>query len=172
MAEYQRLPTNEPPVAEVAVDGVTIAGNGTYINPLRVVVGGRAMLTATLANGEGVTLFAGQPVTTIGGMARLANASPGFASLATVSGIVIVTAGATLPVSFATTGALSLEPDMWDLVTGDSGGLIPDATYYLDASAGRLTTTPPTMLGASLVEVGRAFSSRVMAIATLIPLLL
>lgn len=174
MAEFQNQPTGHPPlnVAEVASDGVTIAGNGTRADPLRTISGGRAMLTATLPNGSGVRLLPGQPVTTIMGMARLASAAPGSASLATVSGIVIIAADPTLPVSFATTGALSLEPEVWDAVTGDVGGLIPDATYYLDTTAGRLTTTPPVMLGASLVEVGRAFSVSVMAIATLIPVLL
>lgn len=174
MAEFQNQPTGTAPVnvATVACDGVTVAGNGTRADPLRAIAAGRAMLTATLPNGSGVTLKPGQPVTTISGMARLASAAPGSAGLATVSGIVIVAADPTLPVSFATTGALTLAPELWDAVTGDVGGLIPDATYYLDAIAGRLTTTPPVMLGASLVEIGRAFSSTVMAIATLIPVLL
>lgn len=42
-------------------------------------------------------------------------------------------------------GPLTLTTAQWDARTGGSGGLTPNAVYYLSAAtAGQLTTTPPT----------------------------
>jgi hypothetical protein len=48
----------------------------------------------------------------------------------------------------------------WDAVTGDSGGLVVDDLYYLDAAApGMLTSTAPTTTTEFVVPVGIALSA-------------
>lgn len=159
------------PEPSVYTDGTTIAGNGTAGDRLRALGGGHAMLTVQLANGEATTVLPGQAVTTIAGMARLASAALGGTAFATVTGLVVSGAGPTLPITIALVGGLALSTAQWDAVTGQVGGLTPDAAYYLD-TGGMLTTTPPTIPGASVVELGRALSPMVMSLAPLIPVLL
>lgn len=56
-------------------------------------------------------------------------------------------------------GHMTLTTSGWDAVTGDTGGLTPDAVYFLDAAtAGKLTTTLPASPNA-IVRVGLALSS-------------
>lgn len=41
-------------------------------------------------------------------------------------------------------GNLSLgDPAFWDIVTGDTGGLVTGSVYYLGSTAGKITKTPP-----------------------------
>lgn len=62
-------------------------------------------------------------------------------------------------------GPLTATTGQWDAITGDVGGLVFDAYYYLDpAAAGKLTQTAPTTVGQFVVQVGRAFSSTDMMI--------
>jgi len=70
------------------------------------------------------------------------------------------------------TGSLELLPEQWDVVTGDTGGLIPSADYYLDAILGRITTTPQTLPGRSVVNIGHAVYPELMIIAISRPILL
>jgi len=57
-------------------------------------------------------------------------------------------------------GILSATTAQWDAVTGDTGGLVFNAKYYLDpATAGKLTQTAPTTTGQYVREVGRALST-------------
>jgi hypothetical protein len=54
---------------------------------------------------------------------------------------------------------LTLTTTQWDAVTGQTGGLTP-GKYYLDpATAGKMTTTPPSTVGQLVVELGRAMST-------------
>jgi len=53
--------------------------------------------------------------------------------------------GAPGQVRYQYAGPLTLTTAQWDNITGQSGGLTPHATYYISAAtAGRLTTTPPS----------------------------
>jgi len=57
-------------------------------------------------------------------------------------------------------GVLTATTTQWDAVTGQTGGLTFNTIYYLDpATAGKLTTTPPTTVGQFVVPIGRAFST-------------
>lgn len=59
-----------------------------------------------------------------------------------------------------TDGRLTLTAGEWDAVTGQSGGLTPGAKYYLSAAtAGMLTTTPPSADGEVLAPLGLAKST-------------
>lgn len=57
-------------------------------------------------------------------------------------------------------GVLSLTTAEWDAVFGTTGGLTPDATYYLSAAtAGLGSTTVPTTVGQLVVILGIALST-------------
>lgn len=48
----------------------------------------------------------------------------------------------------------------WDAVTGQTGGLTPNAIYYLSpTTAGAITSTPPSTAGQYVVQVGIALST-------------
>jgi len=65
----------------------------------------------------------------------------------------------------AVSGIFSATTGEWDAVTGGSGGLTPNAIYYVsDATAGLLTTTPPSASGSYVVSVGIAISTTTMRI--------
>lgn len=71
----------------------------------------------------------------------------------------------------ATAGGLQLTTAQWDAITGGSGGLVPGLLYFLSpASAGKITTTPPTTPGQLVVVVGRALSPTVMLVAIQTPI--
>lgn len=74
----------------------------------------------------------------------------------------------------ATAGPLTLLTNQWDaIVTGESGGLTPGATYYLsDATPGFLTTTAPSTPGHYSVEVGQALTSVTMLVSPKTPIFL
>ena len=58
-----------------------------------------------------------------------------------------------------TDGNLIATTGEWDAVTGETGGLTPNATYFLSAAtAGMLTQTAPTVDGNFVVRVGTALS--------------
>lgn len=57
-------------------------------------------------------------------------------------------------------GILTATTTQWDAVTGQSGGLTPNANYFLDPSApGKLTTVAPTTAGQFVVRIGYALST-------------
>ncbi len=56
-------------------------------------------------------------------------------------------------------GVLHLTTAQWDAVTGDSGGLTPNAQYFLSASPeGRLTKIAPSAGGTFAIQVGVGLS--------------
>lgn len=63
-----------------------------------------------------------------------------------------------------TSGVITATTGQWDAVTGQTGGLTPDAYYYLSGSqAGALTPTAPTT--GWLVRVGKALSTTKMLVS-------
>lgn len=71
-------------------------------------------------------------------------------------------------------GPLTLLATQWDaVVAGESGGLTPDATYYLsDTVLGGLTTVAPSTPGHFAVEVGLALSPTTMLVNPKTPIFL
>lgn len=125
----------------------------------------------TAPNGESSTIVAGTPIAIVSSFAMRGLASSQV--LALITGIAIVDAGPTLPLSILTQGPLTMSESAWDEITGSIGGLVPDAVYYLDGTPpGRLTTTPPSASGASITEVGQAVSSTTMIVSPSRPVLL
>jgi hypothetical protein len=57
-------------------------------------------------------------------------------------------------------GTMVLTTGQWDaVVTGGSGGLIPFTEYFLDVTAGKITTTEPTTGGSHVIRMGIAMST-------------
>lgn len=89
---------------------------------------------------------------------------------AAVIGLALSNAATATSVNYATDGYI--DQDDWSAVTG-SPTLAPGALYFLSATtAGQLTTTAPTLPGQVVIEVGRAVSSKRLAIEIQPPILL
>jgi len=71
-------------------------------------------------------------------------------------------------VEYALLTFLLLATSVWDSVTGQVGGLTPGASYYVGASAGTLTTTPPAG-GNQVTRVGVAKSTTAMLVSPTMP---
>lgn len=60
-------------------------------------------------------------------------------------------------------GILPATIAQWNVVTGQSGGLVPGSVYYLsDVTAGRITTTPPSEAGRFCTKIGQAITATLM----------
>lgn len=63
-------------------------------------------------------------------------------------------------------GTVAQGADIWDNLTGDSGGLTPGARYYVSSAvAGGLTKTKPAGGGTFVFQVGIALSANVLELA-------
>lgn len=118
--------------------------------------------TVTLNNGEASAIAKCRAVVVWSAdTAKLA--SKASTGLARVGGLVLVGAGATLPMTVQTSDKFAATAAEWDAVTGDTGtgdtgGLIAGSRYFL-GTAGGLTTTPTTTAGDSLCLVGEALNT-------------
>lgn len=64
-----------------------------------------------------------------------------------------------------TNGVLAATTGQWDAVAGTAGGLTRDVIYYLSgATAGLLTSVPPSTVGQFVIRVGIAISTTEMLI--------
>lgn len=63
--------------------------------------------------------------------------------------------------TFQVDGVLTLTTTQWDIVTEETGGLIPGAVYFLSESvtSGRISRTPPVITGNYIVRIGIAVNS-------------
>lgn len=161
-------------LAQVSADQVTILGNGTAENPLRLGAGGVTFVAdgqqgghfGKVQVGETVVVTAAPPTV---GIASLRAASSGVSGgpsseLAQAVGIVVVDGpGDASVVQFS--GLVTLPAAIWDSVTGGSGGLTPGATYYLSNIVGQLTTTAPTSSGSFVVQVGDALDATTLVLS-------
>lgn len=147
------LPTGAAPVVAPPVTGA----------------GGSVQVQLTAA----ATAAAGAPVYISGnGIFSLAEANA--SGTAGVLGLAS-TAFAASQVGYVTAlGPLTLLTTQWDaVVTGESGGLTPNAYYYLsDTSPGMLTTTAPSTPGHFSTLVGRAMSTTTMLVIQQPPIFL
>jgi hypothetical protein len=72
-----------------------------------------------------------------------------------------------------TGGVLVATTTQWDAVAGTTGGLAFNTEYFLDpATAGKITSTPPTTVGQCLVLVGIALSTTELELQIAQPILL
>lgn len=72
-----------------------------------------------------------------------------------------------------TDGILTATTGEWDIITGETGGLVADQVYWLDeTTAGRLTITAPSADSKLVVRVGKGLSTTQILIAIQPPILL
>jgi hypothetical protein len=71
-----------------------------------------------------------------------------------------------------TSGVLALATNVWDTVTGQSGGLTTNSLYYLTNVAGTLNVADMQTEGSALVAVGLATSTTELRIAITPPIII
>jgi hypothetical protein len=126
-----------------------------------------------VTNSEATAVVIGAPVYSFAtGAVKKAQANA--AGTSSVSGLMFDVSTAAAGVGqMATSGDLSATTTQWDAVTGQTGGLTFNSVYFLDpTTAGKMTVTPPTTVGQSLVRLGKAISTTVMSIDINDPVLL
>lgn len=128
----------------------------------------------TRTNGNAGSVVKGAPVYLNGTASTVDKARANAASTARVYGLVYDTSiSSSATGSIATDGPVVATTTEWDAVTGQTGGLTPGSMYFLDpATAGKLTTTPPTTVGQLVVKVGDAVSTTEFEINISDPILL
>ncbi len=126
------------------------------------------MATEILTNADSVDVPPGTPVYISSGshfMRGKADAS----STAKLIGLVVEPAGIVAGLFGLVgidDGVLQLSTTQWDLVTGQTGGLTPGASYWLSAAtAGKLTITAPAAPGQFDTFVGTAISTTKLDVA-------
>ncbi len=126
----------------------------------------------SIVNGDTVPIIAGTPIYSTSG--RGCRACALHHGKSGVIGIVVYGAAQTLPMQVMTAGVLELERAQWNAVLNDNTeGLIPDAIYYLvDSALGKLTTTPPSLPGRSVVVLGQALHATSLIVRLDLPILL
>ncbi|MHC4121381.1 MAG: hypothetical protein ACYSWO_28240 [Planctomycetota bacterium] len=132
---------------------IAVKGDGTGLEY-------RHYLGINKKNDNASTINIGQPVyVKSDGDVDLAKADA--AATTKVAGIVADTSIAAAATGvIAVGGMLTATTTQWDAVTGDTGGLTPGATYYLDPdTAGKLTDTAPTTELDYVARVGYAEST-------------
>lgn len=113
-----------------------------------------------LTNGEATSIVIGAPVYIFSAnTVKKAKADAGGTSnpigLVKDASIAASAEGAIL-----TSGILTATTGEWDAVAGTTGGLTPNAVYYLDpANGGKITATAPSVAGQYVVKVGVAIST-------------
>lgn len=148
--------------------------DAVQIDSQTATVGGYRLLSNQPAtNGDIVPILPGMPVIVVSEN-TIVRASAASTGLSAVDGIVFSGADPTLACMFRSQGRITLDPDQWDDVTGESGGLWSGALYYLGLVPGTLTTAPPFVpgVGQSACLVGKAFSPGSLIIEIGSPILL
>lgn len=113
-----------------------------------------------LENGETVSLAVGAPVY----FYDVNIVKRGQANISTTKDIIGLVRGSVIAVNgkgfIQTGGVLAATVSEWVSITGQAGGLIPNALYYLSPyTPGKLTPLVPSVSGQYAVEIGRALNS-------------
>lgn len=136
------------------IDLVTVGTAGTYGSVTvdaygRVTAGSGAasvaLITTTMTNAEASGINIGQPVYVFSGD----NVKKGIANATGTRRIIGLVSDTTINAAasgnIAITGLMTATTGQWDAVTGQTGGLTPDAIYYLDnTTAGKMSSTAPS----------------------------
>jgi hypothetical protein len=163
-------------VTQVDSNGVEIAPS-TEATQLDILAAIRAQSSGVFSdpftgiNGDAVPFVAAMPIAQPATTLLRAGAASGFA-LANAIGLVVVGNGLALPVRALADGVLTLPTAAWDAITGDAGGLVPGARYYLGIALGTIGTAAPTLAGQYVTVIGSAISSVTLLVRPEPPILL
>ncbi len=163
-----------PTLAIISTDQETILGDGTPGNPIRLSSSGGtgSRLVGTLAEassesiGLAVRLLLSGQIYTFGRTAK----DNSLAAAQTI-GIVSSFDEVTGEVSVITSGEVTLTTEQWDSHTGQSGGLTSSSIYYVSgtgglSSSGTLSTSPASVSGQYIAQVGMGESATTMILST------
>lgn len=110
-------------------------------------------------NNTGAALPIGSPVFT-SSATEITGAQADAQGTIRVTGLLAEAIADTASGDVAIDGILTLTTGEWDAITGETGGLTPNANYFLDAATlANLTQTAPTTVGEFVVRVGHALSA-------------
>lgn len=95
-----------------------------------------------------------------GGSGSVSKALADAAGTSVPFGMAAATTAAAAAGDVITDGIVTATTGEWDAVTGQTGGLTPGSKYYMSAAtAGNITTTPPSATGEYVVALGVANST-------------
>lgn len=152
------LVTVEPATGIGATQNITLIFNGNITIVVDSATG--VGVGSPVDTGLGGTISIGTPVYS----SADGHCNKAIATSATLSQVVGLVADQAIAHAAAgnvrTEGPLTATSVQWDAITGDIGGLVPNAQYYLDPStAGMLTRVQPTDPGQFIAPIGTAISS-------------
>lgn len=170
MAETRHVSGGVPSSQMVSADQVTVLGNGTAEDPLRSAAASSLFAAnyvtvdgSTLTPSPGLPVIVDSTPPTSPFVASVTSGGAGSEDTADVVAVVVrlVEGGVVLRGA----GPVTLTAVQWDVVTGLTGGLVPNAEYYLGLD-GLLTSDPPTAPGTFQARVGIAISAFVLLLTT------
>jgi hypothetical protein len=158
-----------PALSLVTTDQKTILGDGTSQDPLRALASG----VVEIPLGSHPNTHLGAALRASGGdsyAAAFADSLPDALLTGLCSRVLHGTLADTAT-EIQYTGELTLTAAEWDVVTDQSGGLTPDAAYYVSAAVGgHITTVPPVAAGSFVALVGIALSATTMLLRPSFPI--
>ncbi len=159
-------PANSVVGVKIDSSGLTyrefVAGSGITIEHTDdattfTATGGGATSTVNMTNVDSGSVIKATPVYTFSN-STFKKAQANTQTTIRLVGLTVATITQDAEGSIQTDGVFTASTGEWDTVTGDSGGLTPDATYYLSETiTGKLKVTVPT--SGYVVPVGFAVST-------------
>lgn len=128
--------------------------------------------TFAFVNDEAGSVVCGMPIYADAAGGAKKGIATGVATAKLIGLVASVTVATTASGQAQAEGIMSLTTAQWDAVTGLSGGLTFNTTYYLDTTAGKITATAPSTPGQTVVEIGTALSTTDLDIRLTSPILL
>lgn len=155
-----------PAQAIATADQVTILGDGTTADPIRLASVGPTGFEADFVPDLPFTPVVGTPVVVNADeTTKPANANTEIFAVGLVTAI--DSSGILPRVTVRTAGAVILTADEWDEVTGGSGGLTAGSLYFLDDVAnGGLVDAAPVASGTFVCQVGTAINETTLLLST------
>ena len=133
---------------------------------------GNTSETGQVSQTAAATLIAGQAVYTSGADA-VNKAQANATGTKDVLGLAVTAIASAASGIVQCNGVVVLTTAQWDAVCGTTGGLAPNARYFLSpTTAGLLTSTVPTTVGQYVAYVGRGLSTTEMLVEPAVPILL
>lgn len=127
--------------------------------------GGGGGGATSLTNANGGTVAAGSPVYSAGAGTFDKAKADSLSTSALIIGLLQADTATTASGDVQDTSGLTLTTGQWDARTGQTGGLTPDAAYYVDpTTAGKLTSVAPTTVGQVVAPIGVALSTTIMLV--------
>jgi len=166
MADVSRLAGSRSVDSEaiVQVDGVTIVGDGTSDDPVRLADPGQTQ--ATFLPDLPTSPFVGEVVSSADESGAVAPSSAGVGGRPAAIGVITAIDDSFDPPSVTVRGVglIILSAQEWDVVTGGTGGLSAGVPYYVSSTQiGHLVTVKPSASGTFVAQVGVALNATTLA---------